>query len=80
MLVDASKHKIRSDQVFARHEGNFMYVDTDKIDYIDLSPKQLVSVSTALIPFLEHDDASVRLWVQTCNVKRFRLLECRLLL
>ena len=36
----------------------YMYVDAEKIDYIDLSPKQLVSVSTALIPFLEHDDAS----------------------
>ena len=39
-------------QVFARHEGNFLYADADKINYIDLSPKQLVSVSTALIPFL----------------------------
>ena len=45
-------------RVFARHEGNFMYADADKINYIDLSPKQLVSVSSALIPFLEHDDAS----------------------
>ena len=45
-------------KVFARHQGNFMYVDGDKINYIDLSPKQLVSVSSALIPFLEHDDAS----------------------
>ena len=50
--------KLAGDKVFARHEGNFLYVDTDKINYIDLSPKQLVSVSSALIPFLEHDDAS----------------------
>ena len=59
--ADAAEHKMQQltdDKVFARHEGNFMYVDTDKINYIDLSPKQLVSVSTALIPFLEHDDAS----------------------
>ena len=35
-----------------------LYVDADKVNYIDLSPKQLVSVSAALIPFLEHDDAS----------------------
>jgi len=46
------------DKVFARHQGNFAFVDADKISYIDLSPKQLVSVSSALIPFLEHDDAS----------------------
>lgn len=49
--------KKTDNKVFARHEGNFMYVDADKINYIDLSPKQLVSVSAALIPFLEHDDA-----------------------
>ena len=69
--------KIEDDKVFARHEGNFMYVDAEKINYIDLSPKQLVSVSTALIPFLEHDDATVRLWVQTCNVKLFHLLDAQ---
>jgi DNA-directed RNA polymerase subunit beta len=46
-----------SDVVLARHEGNFVHMDAKKIDYVDLSPKQLVSVSTALIPFLEHDDA-----------------------
>ncbi len=44
--------------VFARHEGNFLYADQQRINYVDFSPKQLVSVSTALIPFLEHDDAS----------------------
>ena len=53
-----SSKKISEDMVFARHEGNFMYVDANKINFIDLSPKQLVSVATALIPFLEHDDAS----------------------
>lgn len=51
-------NKLEGGKIFARHEGNFLYVDADKIDYIDLSPKQLVSVSSALIPFLEHDDAS----------------------
>ncbi len=47
-----------SSDVIARHEGTFQVVDAEKINLIDLSPKQLVSVSTALIPFLEHDDAS----------------------
>ena len=50
--------KLKGERVFARNQGNFMYVDSDKVNYIDLSPKQLVSVSAALIPFLEHDDAS----------------------
>ncbi len=44
--------------VKARHQGDFLIVPPDKIDYIDVSPKQLVSVAAALIPFLEHDDAN----------------------
>ena len=56
--VKSGKNEIDGKRVIARHETNFMPVDTTQIDYIDLSPKQLVSVSTALIPFLEHDDAS----------------------
>jgi DNA-directed RNA polymerase subunit beta len=56
--VNETTKELEGDSVFARHEGNFMYADPQKIDYVDLSPKQLVSVSTALIPFLEHDDAS----------------------
>lgn len=48
---------IKEANVFARHQGNFVTVGADKITHVDLSPKQLVSVSAALIPFLEHDDA-----------------------
>jgi len=56
--VEPGSIKFDTPQVIARREGNFKVVDTEQINYIDLSPKQLVSVSTALIPFLEHDDAS----------------------
>ena len=38
--------------------GEFITAERDKVDYKDISPKQLVSVATALIPFLEHDDAN----------------------
>jgi DNA-directed RNA polymerase subunit beta len=55
--LKAGAHEFMYDTVLARHEENFTYVDVKKVDYVDLSPKQLVSVSTALIPFLEHDDA-----------------------
>jgi DNA-directed RNA polymerase subunit beta len=51
-------NRLENKFIFVRHDGNFMYVDVDKVNYVDLSPKQLVSVATALIPFLEHDDAS----------------------
>ncbi len=56
--VSLDTKELNDEFVFARHEGNFLYADQQKINYVDLSPKQLVSVSTALIPFLEHDDAS----------------------
>jgi len=46
------------DYVSARQAGNFKDVPKDQVDYIDVSPKQLVSLSAALIPFLEHDDAN----------------------
>jgi DNA-directed RNA polymerase subunit beta len=55
---DAQQKSLDNEKVFARHQGNYLYVMGEKINYIDLSPKQLVSVSSALIPFLEHDDAS----------------------
>ena len=50
--------KLASDKVIARHSGDFMVVDSKQVNAIDLSPQQLVSVAAALIPFLEHDDAS----------------------
>ncbi|MCK4494821.1 MAG: DNA-directed RNA polymerase subunit beta, partial [Candidatus Aminicenantes bacterium] len=44
--------------VSARQQGNFKLIPRNQIDYVDVSPKQLVSLSTSLIPFLEHDDAN----------------------
>ncbi len=44
--------------VSARNKDDFLRVDISKVDYIDVSPKQVVSVATAMIPFLENDDAS----------------------
>jgi len=44
--------------VKARHQGDFLVVPSKDIDYMDVSPKQLVSVAAALIPFLGHDDAN----------------------
>jgi len=47
-----------NDLISARHYGEFKLIPKDQIHYIDVSPKQLVSLSTSLIPFLEHDDAN----------------------
>ncbi len=46
------------DRVFARYKGDFPVVDPKQVDYMDVSPKQIVSAAAALIPFLEHDDAN----------------------
>ena len=45
-------------KVFARYRGDVVEVDKEDVDFLDVSPRQLASVSTSLIPFLEHDDSS----------------------
>jgi DNA-directed RNA polymerase subunit beta len=52
------KSRFVNELVSCRHENEFMMSTPDKVDYIDISPKQIVSVAAALIPFLEHDDAN----------------------
>ena len=52
------KQRIIPDRVSARHQGNFVFTPVSEIEYVDVSPKQLVSVAANLIPFLEHDDAN----------------------
>ena len=55
--LDAS-NKFTDAQVLCRHRGEFVELPGDEVNFMDVSPKQIVSVSTALIPFLEHDDAN----------------------
>jgi len=50
--------KFEDDLVSCRHMNEFGLFTPDRIQYIDVSPKQIVSVAAALIPFLEHDDAN----------------------
>jgi len=47
-----------SERVIARMEGDFPVVDPKEVDYIDVAPNQISSISASLIPFLEHDDAN----------------------
>ena len=47
-----------NDSVVARRLGDPVFVSPDEVDYVDVSPKQIISVPTSLIPFLEHDDAN----------------------
>jgi len=50
--------KFQNKGVSARFRGEFLEVSPERVDFMDVSPKQLVSVSAGLIPFLEHDDAN----------------------
>ncbi len=75
--VDKTGTKIEKNPVLARYEGNFLYTPVDTVEYIDLSPKQLVSVAAALIPFLEHDDASRALMGANMQRQSVPLVRCQ---
>ena len=55
--VDA-KGNLVDELISSRHQNEFTLSTPDRVEYIDVSPKQIVSVAAALIPFLEHDDAN----------------------
>src|SRR5262249_34319064 len=50
--------RINQEKVTARIGGDFSMVGAEQVQYLDISPKQMVGVSAGLIPFLEHDDAN----------------------
>jgi DNA-directed RNA polymerase subunit beta len=54
----SDKGAFSTDRVVCRGKGDFIDVEPAHVDYMDVSPKQLVSVAASLIPFLEHDDAN----------------------
>lgn len=59
-VSDAVSHdgKIKGDQVSCRKQGDYAPRSPKDVQYMDVSPKQIISVSASLIPFLEHDDAN----------------------
>jgi DNA-directed RNA polymerase subunit beta len=72
--LDEQGHFI-TDRVPCRHRDQFPEVAPDRIEYMDVSPKQVVSVATALIPFLEHDDANRALMGSNMQRQAVPLLE-----
>ena len=52
------QQRIVRERVSARYGGNFVFVPREEVEYVDVSPRQLVSVAASLIPFLENDDAN----------------------
>ena len=61
-------NKIIEDSITARYRGENILVSADKIDYIDVSAQQVISVTSSCIPFLDHDDATRAL--MGCNMQR----------
>src|SRR4029453_19326410 len=53
-----NRRRFTEDLIVCRHAGDVQMVPAHKVDFMDVSPKQLVSVAAALIPFLENDDAN----------------------
>ncbi len=56
--VDAASGKLHKGFVLARKSGELAQVSSNEVEYVDISPKQIVGISASLIPFLEHDDAN----------------------
>ena len=63
-IVAQANEKLNEDGTFAnrrvltRYKGEFIEVDSERVDYMDISPRMVVSVATAMIPFLENDDVN----------------------
>ena len=72
---DAKDGRYLNEKVTARQRGDFLEVDPKDVTYMDVSPKQLVSVAASLIPFLEHDDANRALMGSNMQRQGVPLLE-----
>ena len=53
-----AKNKLVDELISARHQNEFTLMPPESIEFMDVSPKQIVSIAASLIPFLEHDDAN----------------------
>lgn len=70
-------NKISDAKVLIRKDGNIFPIDNQDIDYLDASPRQIFSVPTALIPFLEHDDANRALMGSNMQRQAVPLIKCQ---
>jgi len=71
-----SQGRFFNDFVSARHRGEFALIPRDRVDLMDVSPSQLVSVAASLIPFLEHDDANRALMGSNMQRQAVPLMVC----
>jgi DNA-directed RNA polymerase subunit beta len=71
-----SKNRFVDELIAVRHMNEFTVMPPEKVDYMDVSPKQVVSVAAALIPFLEHDDANRALMGSNMQRQAVPTLKC----
>ena len=69
--------RLVDDLVSCRHQNEFTLSPKDKVDFVDVSPKQIVSVAASLIPFLEHDDANRALMGSNMQRQAVPTIACR---
>jgi DNA-directed RNA polymerase subunit beta len=74
--VDPETNRIPDGPVLARQHGELAQVTHDEVSYVDVSPKQIVGLSAALIPFLEHDDANRALMGSNMQRQAVPLMKC----
>ncbi len=65
-----NRGRFTEDMIVCRHAGDVQMMPADKVDFMDVSPKQLVSVAAALIPVLENDDANRALMGSNMHSRR----------
>lgn len=56
--VKVDNAQIQNEKVMSREQGEYIYLDKNEVEYLDVAPNQIVGLSASLIPFLEHDDAN----------------------
>ena len=74
--LDKNSH-IKDPRAYVRKDGNIISVPSQQVTHIDASPKQIFSVPTALIPFLEHDDANRALMGSNMQRQAVPLIKCQ---
>ena len=68
-----SEGRFVNKKIKVRHKEEITEVNADQVDYVDVSPKQLVSVAAAMIPFLEHDDVKRSLMGSSSSTSNTRI-------
>ena len=65
---------LKNKRITCRHRDEIIEVDRERVDYVDISPRMMVSIATAMIPFLENDDANRALLYQSIYLVQYSVV------